>query len=515
MLSQQSGPTYYARLQFDGAASCVAWIETLPLTNPADAHEMLCAQLELLATADLASIEKLRVLELLYRAADHLQAEMSRRFLGRALPLSIVEYSVWNSVLGLWQALFRCYQFCLRRALKGDAALAAHAPLLAIRCLDLAAAAVREHHHVYRTVPGHLWKQLNECYASAERNGIAAIAVSDPLRPESAARSSAAAYVRPLLAHLSNPYTMSPRQMNVMYRWAGLWDTLVTLQASPRSPGVNSAFATDLRSTLPVRPQREVDVAPSVRYLDLEALGSTLRRVIAQLRAGEDPARLGLGEDCRQPGCERLLTLLYIQWCGSGMAPMARRAERGEDARACIGLERVLRQLTAENESFRAAAATIRTAYSAFTEHWNIIDGSAPGFLGVVRGPECDERIRHHQLVAVKRRSATHFQLAVAQWLKLEDDGELAIGLRTIAGVPHVTAFRPHGEEEAAEGVGTAILLPAVAELRASATLVLEPGIFQPGRVLELLSGSARRVRLVRLAERGVDFERAVFDSIP
>jgi len=514
MLSQQSGPTFYARLQFDGASACVAWMETLPLSKTIDAHEMLTAQFELLVGAEIDALEKLRILELMCQTAMHLQAQMARKVIGRALPLSIVEYSIWSSVVSLWQTMLKCYQLILRRALKGDAALAPHAPLLALRCVDFAAAAVREHHHVYREVPAHVWKQLNECYTVAERHGLAPTAIDDPLEPESPRRSCTAAYGGALVAHLSNPFTMSPRQMSVMYRWTGLWSSLISLDPSPRAPKVTSALAVDIRSGMPARPASDVDAAHSVRYLDLEELGTAMRRLIAQLRAGESPGRLGLGDDCRQPGCERLLTLLYIQWCGSGIAPLARSGEHGEDARACVGLERVLRQLATENEAFRAAAATIRTAFSAYTEHWNITNANTPGFIGVVRGPECDERILHHQLIALKRRSVAHFQLAVSQWLRQEDDGELSIGLRLLPGVPHVTAYQPEDTQAGAEGVGSIILLPAAPELRTGATLILEPGVFRPGRVLRLLSGSARRVRLVRLTERGADFERAAFDLL-
>ena len=36
MLSQPSGPTYYARLQFSDAAGCVGWLESIPLHRPAE-----------------------------------------------------------------------------------------------------------------------------------------------------------------------------------------------------------------------------------------------------------------------------------------------------------------------------------------------------------------------------------------------------------------------------------------------------------------------------------------------
>jgi hypothetical protein len=241
-----------------------------------------------------------------------------------------------------------------------------------------------------------------------------------------------------------------------------------------------------------------------------------LRRVLTSLRHGDDPASLGLGDDLRQPGCERLLTLLYIQWCGAGVGQLAARRERGEDARAAVGFDGVCRQLGLEGETFRsdAAAVPIRAFASPSTEQWYVAATHAPGFIAVARGPECDERIQHHQLVAIRRRSATHFQLAVTQWMRLEEDGDLSIGLRLLPGIPHITPVRLHGEAVDQGTQASALVLPAAPEVRTPPTLLLAPNLFQPGCELELLSGSLRRVRLVRLLERGADFERAVFDVI-
>src|SRR5690606_34099673 len=201
---------------------------------------------------------------------------------------------------------------------------------------------------------------------------------------------------------------------------------------SPVPPGVSTVLAVDLKSSAPAVPARQIAAESTVRYVALERLGQELRRVLTLLRQGEEPAKLGLGEGLRQPGCERLLTLLYIQWCGTALGHIGTARERGEDARAAVGLPAVCRQLGLESEAFRSAAVPIGAAANLFTEQWYVAGTSAPGFLAVARGPECDERIQHHQLVAVRRRSAAHFQLAVVQWLRLDEDGDLAIGLRML-----------------------------------------------------------------------------------
>src|SRR5690606_36248755 len=281
---------------------------------------------------------------------------------------------------------------------------------------------------------------------------------------------------------------------------------------SAAAPGMGAALAVDLTSGAPALPAGRVPPGESVRYLSLQQLGQALRRVLALLRQGEEPAALGLGEDLRQPGCERLLTLLYLQWCGSGTeAPPAVR-DRDAEARATVGFEAVCRLLACEYSAAGAEPAPAAAAAADQAEHWFVAEAAAPGFVTVARGPECNERIQHHQLVAIRRRSAAHFQLAVAQWLRLEQDGGLSIGLRLLPGIAHLTRARPDGAVPAEQEPGAAILLPAAPEARTPATLVLAPNTFQAGRQLVLSSGSPRRVTMLRLLEHGADFERVVFE---
>lgn len=509
MQGRQSARIWYATLQFSDADSCVAWLETVPLARTTDAHEMLTAQVALLNDADLPALDKLRILEVLYQAAKHLQERLAERYIGCALPLSIVEYSVWSSVIELWRQFHNAYALCLRRIGNAENGLFPHAPLVGLRCIELTSAAIREHHRVYRAVPGSLWKQMHEAYATVDAHSLANCGVADPLNDAMPARTCTGAYAAALLGHLGNPYTMSARQMQVMYRWSELWASLVSVQAVPVAPGMAPVLSVDLRSGNPAGSGSAEAAGPATRYVVMEQLGQTLRRVLTLLRQGHAPDSLGLGEDVRQPGCERLLTLLYIQWCGSGMNPLPMQREHGEEVRACVGFANIERQLASEAEAFRAVAASARTAYGPLTEHWNIVSLNAPGFIGVARGPECESRIRHHQLVAIKRRSASGFQLAVVQWLKREDDGELSIGLRLLPGLPHLSPVRTL-EPDAPERPG--IMLPAAPEMRTPATLVLEPGVFEAGKTVSLAAGGTRTARLIRLAERGADFERAVFE---
>lgn len=512
MLTQPSGPPHYAGLQFADAASCEDWLETLPLQRTVEAHEMVSAQAGLVIEAPLPPLEKLGILEVLYRTACYLQETLAGRYIGCALPLSIVEYSMWRTVVELWQTLLDAYEHCLQAAVAGGAGVKGHALLAALRAIELQAAVIHEHHRVYREVPATLWQRLHSLYACAERHGLAAQGHGDPLAIAGQRRTPTAAYVAILLNHLSNPYTMSPRQMKLMYRWARLWEGSMVVGPRPPAPGTSVALAVDLCSGEPALPSRRIEAGSSVRYLDLDPLAQALRRLLALLRQGHAPAALGLGEDCRQPGCERLLTLLYIQWCGSGMGAFSEQREHGEDARAWVGLRQVLQQLHRASPARGGIKALVAPSFPG-SELWYLLGTSAPGFVAVARGPECEERVQHHQLIALGRRGSSPLQLGVVQWMRLEESRELSLGLRLLPGVPSPTAMRSVEPAGDTADAGNAIVLPAAPELRTPATLLAAPGFFTAGRMLDLLAGTPTRVRLLRLLERGVDFERAVFET--
>ena len=96
------------------------------------------------------------------------------------------------------------------------------------------------------------------------------------------------------------------------------WANQVNLSLRPLPPSAIPALSVDLAGNTGPRFAEEFEPASTLRQLDLEQLGRTLRQNITLLKQGHTPAMLGLGEDARQPGCENLLMLFYIQWCRAG-----------------------------------------------------------------------------------------------------------------------------------------------------------------------------------------------------
>ena len=301
--------------QFSDAITCRQWLKTLPLTNVPLAHAALTAQMELLNRTPFAPLERLKINELLRDPIAFVQLEMAKKYLGKPLPLEIVQLNNWNSVVGLWAALGAAYRLSLQACLEGDSSVAAHAALITQRCLRYTGLQLVEHYRIYREIEKGVWQQAHELYALAEQRGYAMDVVRDSLNKQTDSATCAASYAQILLTNLADPYRLTPRQLSLLDRWLDKWGVRVTITATPPEDTSLSLIGVDLASSAPPVIVRDDVKLANPRYLDTDRLATTFRKRIKQLRKNEDPAALGLGEDCVQPDCEALLTVLYQHWC--------------------------------------------------------------------------------------------------------------------------------------------------------------------------------------------------------
>ncbi len=150
--------------------------------------------------------------------------------------------------------------------------------------------------------------------------------------------SCAAAYCRALLAQLANPFAMSGRQMEFLTRWIEKWSAQLSFALQPLPASAIPSLGINLAGSAGPVFAEGLNPAASLRYLDLEQISRTLRQVITLLKQGQTPAELGLGDDARQPGCENLLMLLYIQWCRAGTSRGKERGLTRDRAQVCLGM---------------------------------------------------------------------------------------------------------------------------------------------------------------------------------
>lgn len=520
-------------LQFSGTAECKLWIDQLPLAKVQEAQLMLAGQLAALRSVTLTAIDRLGMLEMLKGPIDFVQQESTNRYAGRLLPLGAGEAAAWNSVVELWTELGANYELCLQAYREGDLDIAPHAALITMRCLDCTGRAMLDYYRVYRKPPSALWRTLHELYSFAEQHGYARIRVTDAFAQRDPDSSCAEHYVQALLVHLANPYALSARQLGYVQRWAAKWAPLAILGTQPLPEGPGPALAVDLAGDTGLQFAREIEPHSGVRHVDLEPLSKTLRQTITLLKQGQSPAQLGLGETARQPGCENLLMLLYVQWCRAGTGRGEERQQSQESADVCFGVNAAHLQVSGGREFRQPGELTsrekqdldtfgyiMRSAQAAGAketekpETWQILNRSTSGFMCMLRNPGEQPRVGHNQIIAVGRSSGRQFQLGMVQWLRFEDNGEMCCGVRLFPGAPQAVAVRPSNFAPGRSHYERALLLPEVPAAATPATLILPQGWYQPGRFIEVASDRKQTAKLINLLELGNDFDRCTMTVI-
>jgi hypothetical protein len=101
----------------------------------------------------------------------------------------------------------------------------------------------------------------------------------------------------------------------------------------------------------------------------------------------------------------------------------------------------------------------------------------------------------------------------MARWVMAGSDGLLHAGIQFFAGQAEPVALRSTGLTAVREPYRQGFLLPAIAALDQPATVIMPVGWFRVEGVVEVFTDRARQVRVVRLIERGADFERAEYKA--
>ncbi len=284
-------------------------------------------------------------------------------------------------------------------------------------------------------------------------------------------------------------------------------------------------------------PERGESKASDPRYLDTRKLSKSLRNRVALLRKGESPAKLALGEDCVQPSCEQLLVYLYRQWCQPKPARVAERRVASRSAEACNELAgihyyisgRVFKAPSQQTELTQKQREEIATfgrvstreeddysnAKGFVVEKWEIEDESAQGMRMVRRASEAGKRMAHGQLIGVRPADGKHFMLAQVRWLMGADNGDVRAGVKLLPGLPRPLAVRPTGLNVQADSWVPAIALSAVPALESPPSLVVPAGWYKPKRIIEVYEQSSSKAMLTEVIERGIDFERVAYQTVP
>ncbi len=539
-MMQQSESLPALKPKYPDLKSCEVWLAAAPMGDPRQACAAWLTLIEELADAPPARHSWQQILETLLPRVLAAISEQTRRFAARPLPLSAPNELAFGQVSDLWQALLHSYRSLLRAAVDaGDShdALVLPASRSTTFISELMAACLLAR----REVSADLWQWLHVNYAFAEARGIADIPVGN-----NAGGSCAAAYVHALLFSLARLHALSLRDALWARAWARRFAHRVHITpvgpdtTAPRDARLAHAYAVNLGSDAGPfwRPTHDLLGEPGaidspLRFLDTQPLAHSLRKRLRLLEAGEDPATLGLGKDCSQPGAGALLRQLLHAWCAAPPVPQFPRRSvnvRHAIASVAVGLPaahlatggrppaRETRQWRYSRRAFEHLY-TFQQATAPEQEHtpltqppglerWQVLDQSAFGFRLRTAGTT---RIAHRQLLALQAGGSNRFLLADVRWLTQSAKEGVSLGVQVFPGLPRACSARACSADPAGtEDCSVAFVLASVNG--ALPSLILPAGAYQRDKRLELqIDGDVLSVRLAGLLDRGVDFDRVSY----
>jgi hypothetical protein len=516
------------------AEQCRHYVANLPITDIATAHSMLHGLLTAMYQAPPPAIDYLAILEQTRQPMIFLQEGVGARYASRPLPANEDEKRAFEDTVGLWQLAADSYA---RVAQLGGGEEAIHKVLALVcqRCIQYAGQVIIEYYRARRLLAPRLWIDLHGYYETAEEWGLATLPVAEPIggTPITATET----FVTVLLLDLANPYSRTPKELSWIQRWARKMAADIVLKPGGELPANHKGYVIDLMQDRGPRPAEHVARGDSIRLFDTAQLAERVHTLLGKLKDGYTPGSLGLGDDCPKSLAQRLLLQLYRPWC---LAAMPRRFERNRASGALsvvYEIESIFFRITgvqftqpghtrtysrAEIEQMitfnhqvddkrpvNVAAILARHP----VDQWNIADQSLNGFrvLRTTQGP----RVEHGQLLAIKVPTKDQFSLAHVTWLALERDGSLQAGLQLLPSPARGVAVRGTGSGVlATDPYAPGFFLPALQTLKEPVSIILPPGWFVPGRIVEVVTDRPVLMQLTELLTRGANFERCTFTLV-
>lgn len=513
---------------FKDAAACTAWLAQFQLTNLQQAHSQLLLQLNELNRYPMQGLERFHTLEALRETLDHIQEEMAKKLIAKALPLGEHELMIFLAITQLWQAMVMGYQRCLQAYLAGDKKLAEMGAMLCERCLQYAGSAIFEHLRTGYECNPKFWYQLHDLYAFAEEQGFQEADVKDELERYSASSSCRSMYVKTLLACYARPAELSRTQLKLLDRWLAAWSKEVRVEKRySSSKGDAQPLAIDLSSTQGLSPLAQSHDSPHMRYLPVVPLSKLLRVKIIMLQQGSSLEQVGLGDLPSNAAAIELLTFLHLCWCEEDKERGLKRNSVRESAQFCYTPDMIFAHLNGKSvvphkqamdtmsrkqiETFgRVLTPAAEQATPDTLDGWVLDDESLMG-AKLTRHQHAPGRLNLHQLVAVRRDKSQPFKLGAVAWLHVSVQGLLQLGVSYVPGIP-----QPVHVQVAGGAQQIAFLMPEALTLRTPSSLMIPRNVYKAGGLLQITAADNTQttVKMGISVTRGFDYERISYTQV-
>ena len=515
--------------------SATVWVQELPL---ADIHH---AQIEIVRA--LSSInenkkmllkERIRVCMYLNEKARSLQNNLCRDYLLTMENEKAPERAYLHTILAFWDEMAVAYQICIRNfAQDPSAKLWPTIHTLTARALYHFAMQAKWAYLRYLPVDGAVWRNLHRLYLFAERENFEKIPIK--LFPDSNENTSCQSeYLQPLMLMLANPESLQPQQIHQVDGWLDTWAKSICLEAQFRPH--RQLYAVNLGDTKPARALRRNMLGDKYRYWGVGLLLVTIDKTVEQLKGGELPVRLGLGEECRLPQCLELIEVVENRWAKKDVQRKHERQANVKVVHVVQGFPDIMSQLKpgakikrkpkGEMVGFQVMGYTVggspldtntqdsQDLFEPALEQWIMENESVSGY-GVTLNPNGQNGLKIGSLIGLKPESSRHFLIGVIRRINKNPASKTYLGIETLSQAPIPVELHslPNGDGRAQQS--NAVYLLEMPQAQMVRSLLLARKDYEPGRLLQLKAqGKAYTIRLQNALEEMDDYSRVPFDVL-
>jgi len=323
------------------AGNISAWLDKLPLVNPAHCYRLLQDYLTELNQCELSYSERFKAIELLRPVCFDLIVSLRTKYAQATLPLSAKNSLLYNGALAINQMLCVGYKSVIESARQQNIQpdkdnLIAYAQYHAMQQLSYI---MLDCYLVYRPVPINTWNELHLLYKQAAKQYLL-----DTLIPldldNNQTETIAISYKRSLLLALSNPYHLMQEEARTVFGVLTKLSQGLSIKPYPKNEALESGFAIDLKSDhAPVflSTERKANLFEP-RVLDMDRLIDALRshtikldnEIEQQIKLNQSSLAIRLKRD--------LMFRLYESW--------SRDRERSEPRQATLGFKDMIISLS-------------------------------------------------------------------------------------------------------------------------------------------------------------------------
>lgn len=500
------------------------FIHTLPSSSPVETASALLEELENMNRQALPSDTRIKALEVFRPTVINLAEHLASLYCTAPLPLPAPAKNAANAAEALWQELGYGYKLALidQQSKLFNLASKKSVAFIVYRAIDAMNQLAMVYYQTYFPPPGSVWSDLHQLYLYAVQRSLHDIEITDEGDEFGKTVSVELAYKRALLMPLADPQHLAPNDIMQVADYIERFAQHAQLQGMGILENPVGIFVVRLDTDKPpvpyVKNADTTDAETDILLITVD-LARLIHKHLQMLQSGNPPPSSGLPVNANDPRYQAMLTYLIQHW---GVSPkrVFNRSRKNDSIELGIGINAAHYFMNGQKSyhppveahdeiSAHAEFGTDAKPKSYRASRWQVLNISAGG-MALRKLPAVEETVRVGELLSVRNEKESRWSVGVLRWANNGAE-QLEIGAQLIA---------PEAKAAGAKAVDKkkfepVLILPGIAALKQTSSIVAGNGLYSPARVLELdEDGKVSRIMVTKLIERTNSFERFQFSYL-